>query len=188
MNAVLVPDVRLEHVAIAARMKQKALSGWYIGSMETLRLYGAYADTHAVTNPHELAVRLLFTRDRMHHSVGWWRNADYECCWHLSISCWERVKLEVFAPGDTPTYVDIPEAEETYWGRLFFGDHARWVWHEPGGTDPRLSAEEARTNKHLAHLRLFIDHEPPHVPIFPVGEVYQLTRWVPGLTPEKVDR
>ena len=37
------------------------------------------------------------------------------------------------------------------------------------------------------HLRLFLDPVTME-PFIPAGEVYHLTRWLPGLTPEKVDR
>lgn len=40
---------------------------------------------------------------------------------------------------------------------------------------------------HAVILRLFLDPET-FQPFIPQGEVYDLTRWIPGLTPEKVDR
>jgi hypothetical protein len=136
-------------------------------------------------------VRLLLTRDRMHHSVGWWRNAEYEFCWHLSISARPAVDARLALAGLKPPqevgYVDLPKAEETYWGRLFFQEHADKVWHEPGGTDPRYSLQEAARSRSLVHLRLFLDPETGQ-PFIPQGEVYHLTRWIEGLTPEKVDR
>lgn len=32
---------------------------------------------------------LLFTRDIGHHTSGWWKNPDYERCYHLSLSFWD---------------------------------------------------------------------------------------------------
>ena len=113
----------------------------------------------------------------MHHSVGWWRNAEYEYCWHLSISAWsDRAEPE-----------DIPPAEERYWAHAFFPKHFNKLWHEPGGTDPRLTQPEKMRHRHISHLRLFL-HPVTLEPFVPHGEVYELTRWIPGLTPDKVDR
>lgn len=167
------------------------MSGWYTGDLPSLYNYGATEDLPSRTAPHEVWVRLLLTRDRMHHSVGWWRNAEYEYCWHLSISSRPAADARLALAGlkrpEEVGYVSLPQHEETYWGRLFFAEHANKVWHEPGGTDPRLTREEKLRHRHIVHLRLFLDPETLE-PFIPAGEVYDLTRWIPGLTPEKVDR
>lgn len=184
-----VPDELAEHHELVRAMAAKALRGWYHGTLETLEAFGATEDLPSRTNPEEVWVRLLLTRDRMHHSVGWWRNAEYEYCWHLSISARPAVQARLARIGlaEEVGYVDLDQAEETYWGRLFFAEHAGKVWHEPGGTDPRLTRAEAHRNRAISHLRLFLDPET-FEPFIPRGEVYDLTRWIPGLTPEKVDR
>lgn len=186
-----VPDPQDEHVALVKRMYQRALSGWYTGSTADLIRFGADEWLPSIRYPEEVTVRLMLTRDRMHHSVGWWRNAEYEYCWHLSISSREALAFRMGLAGlklshEVP-YVPLEKTEEMYWGRLFFQNHADKVWHEPGGTDPRLTREEKVRNRAICHLRLFLDPET-FQPFMPQGEVYQLTRWIPGLTPEKVDR
>lgn len=184
------PEPTLEHRRLVADAYAKASSGWYTGDMETLVRYGYAAEIPTRTNPDELALSIRFTRDRMHHSVGWWRNAEYEFCFHLSLSARPAAAVRaayagIQVPGGVP-FEELPKPEEDYWGRLFFHDHADKVWHEPGGTDPRLTPEEARRHRHISHLRLFLDPET-FEPFLPAGEVYDLTRWLP-FTPDKVDR
>ena len=185
-----LPDPTREHDAIARQMRAKARTrtGWLIGDTPSLEAFGAKRFTVARTTP-ELIVCLLLSRDRMHHSVGWWRNAEYEYCWHLSISARPATEVRLARIGlrEDAGYVDLTKREETYWGRLFFAAHADKVWHEPGGTDPRLSPQEAHRNRAISHLRLFLDPET-FEQFMPTGEVYDLTRWIEGLTPEKVDR
>ena len=191
MTPLNIPEPLPEHLTLVREMGVVCSSGWYIGTIDTLERYGASRVVPSRVNPDELYVRLQLTRDRMHHSVGWWRNAEYEYCWHLSISAREKAVEEAGQSGlvlpGRDLLSEIPDGEETYWGRLFFAEHANKVWHEPGGTDPRLTPAEARLNRRIVHLRLFPDPET-FQPFIPTGEVYDLTRWIPGLTPEKVDR
>jgi hypothetical protein len=169
-----------EHLSIVRQMRAKARKGWYIGDRPSLERYAARRFARSATT-NELVVQLLLSRDRMHHSVGWWRNADYECCWHLSLSA---IPVEGSWDDDK---ADLPKTEVDHWAQLVFGEWTRWLWHEPGGTDPHLSPEERWRNRAIQHLRLFIDYATLE-PIWPQGEVYHLTRFVEGLTPEKVDR
>lgn len=176
------PDISKSDHKMAEAMLGRANGGWYIGDMASLNRYGQRADVIGRTEPG-LKIRLLLTKDKMHHSVGWWRNAEYEYCWHLSISAWDRASIVKGHPEPE----DIPPDEERYWSFAFFPTHFDKLWHEPGGTDPRLTPEEKQRHRHFAHLRLFLDPETFH-PFIPTGEVYDLTRWISGLTPEKVDR
>lgn len=170
------PDISDAHRELCRRMAVKAFKGWYIGTEETLLRNRAFAQVPAVTEP-ELAIRLQLTKDRMHHSVGWWRNAEYEYCWHLSISAWE---------DGTERPASIPKAEERYWTFAFFPQTYDKVWHEPGGTDPRLTDKEKLERRHIVHQRVFLDPET-FEPFIPTGEVYDITRWL-SITPDKVDR
>lgn len=168
-------------------MYRQTASGWYTGDMASLERHGANEIATAETDP-ELTMSLLLTKDRMHHSVGWWRNAEYEYCWHLSMSAATTTDYRRYLTlGVTPSFQDIPQEERIYWGRVFFGEHASKLWYEPGGTDPRLTKVEARERAHMHHLRLFLNPLTlqPHIPR---GEVYHLVRWIDGLTPAKVDR
>lgn len=170
------PDISDAHRELCRRMAEKAFRGWYVGTMETLERNRAFALVPGATEP-ELEIRLQLTRDKMHHSVGWWRNAEYEYCWHLSISAWEE---------NTERPTSVPKAEERYWTFAFFPQTYDKVWHEPGGTDPRLTPQEKIEKRHIIHQRVFLDPET-FEPFIPKGEVYDITRWLP-ITPDKVDR
>lgn len=182
-----------QHLALAGRMRAKARTGWYTGDEASLQRYGAREIVASLAEP-ELMISLLLSRDRMHHSVGWWRNADYEYCWHLSISAIERAEWERTRARATltnrpvkPNFEEVPKQDLDYWAQLIFGEHIDKLWNEPGGTDPRLTPVERHGRHVMWHLRLFL--EPLTMePFIPTGEVYHLTRWIPGLTPEKVDR
>lgn len=182
------PEVSMEHRKLAGRLRRHALSGWYTGDKASLDAFGGRDVVRAATEP-ELWVSLLFSRDKMHHSVGWWRNAEYEYCWHLSISAQASIE-----DWDKHSYEQVPRAEARYWTHAFFPNDVDKVWQEPGGTDPRLSREEARRHSTFWHMRVFMHPEilnaagEPFHTFIPKGEVYDLTRWIDGLTPEKVDR
>jgi hypothetical protein len=175
------PEVSEADQCLATSMLTQANRGWYTGDVTSLKRFAVRRDLIARTELG-LGIRLLLSKDRMHHSVGWWRNAEYEYCWHLSVSAWDRDRLGRFAEPE-----DIPVAEERYWTHAFFPVHFNKLWHEPGGTDPRLTPREKMRHRHFSHLRLFLDPET-FQPFIPQGEVYDLTRWIDGLTPEKVDR
>lgn len=186
-----VPEPLPKHAVLVERAYEKIASGWYIGDLRSLHRYGFDTCVPSRTEPDEAWVSIVFSRDRMHHSVGWWRNADYEYCWHLSLALFDgtdaRMALSGLKKWNELREYKVPQREENYWGRLFFGEHADKVWHEPGGTDPRLTPAEKLRRANMVHLRLFMDPET-FEPFAPEGEVYQLTRWIPGLTPDKVDR
>lgn len=176
-----------EHETVARQMRAKARRGWYIGDEASLEKYGARRVLRAHSTP-ELALSLTLSRDRMHHSVGWWRNAEYEFCWHLSMGVKDaRALLGGQAGWDSYGFEEIPREEVRYWSRLIFGEHVDKLWTEPGGTDPRLLRQEQIDHAKFIHQRLFLDPETKE-PFIPKGEVYTLTRWIDGLTPAKVDR
>lgn len=89
----------------------------------------------------------ILTRDVGYHSSGWWKNPDYERCYHLSVSFpggMKRSRLEYILKG-------------------LFGDDRRWLWCE---------GPYSKTGKELGvfHYRLFCD--PAWQPLKPRGEVY----------------
>lgn len=102
----------------------------------------------------QTGTKLIFTRDAGMHSSGWWKNPDYERCWHLSLSFVDPITGES-APKDSTL------TEE--WLDAFYGDDCRYVWAEPPYSDH---------GKPLAvwHYRVFCD--PSWSPILPRGEVY----------------
>lgn len=185
-----LPETRQEDIAAVNGMFRQAIKGWYTGDEASLAAFGGMHVGPSRTAPQELYISLLFSKDRMHHSVGWWRNAEYEYCWHLSIAmCTASDYRRMMLTGASiaAASVDIPELERRYWANLIFGKHVDKIWLEPGGTDPRLTPREKRQRAHMFHLRVFLNPLSLQ-PFIPKGEVYHLTRWIPGLTPEKVDR
>lgn len=190
----MLPEPTEAEVRVGFELRAKARTGWYLGDIDTLDRFGARQVLPAKTNPNELMISLLLSRDRMHHSVGWWRNAEYEYCWHLSMCAWDKAdydhqmtREENRLPFHEPKRVDIPKDELKFWALIVFGGHIDKLWHEPGGTDPRLSLQERIDRRNFVHLRMFLNPLTGG-PFIPKGEVYHLTHWIPGLTPEKVDR
>lgn len=91
--------------------------------------------------------QIIFTRDVGHHTCGWWKNPDYERCWHLSIS---------FLGGKNKTgLTKIIDG--------LFGDDKKMIWVEPPYSNYGKSKE-------VWHYRLFCDQF--WQPIIPRGEVY----------------
>lgn len=90
---------------------------------------------------------LIFTRDIGHHTSGWWKNPDYERCYHLSIS---------FPGGKNKNAL-----EKILDG--LFGEDKKKLWIEPPYSKEGKSME-------VWHYRLFCDQY--WQPIIPRGEVY----------------
>lgn len=106
---------------------------------------------------------IIFTRESGYHSGGWWKNPDYERCFHLSL---RFLAYERGEPVSLPYNWSIAEK----WVRTFFGDDAKLTWHEGPFTD---------TGKieGVHHYRLFCD--PAWQPFKPRGEVYSKD-WTPA--------
>lgn len=73
-----------------------------IAMVRDMRRVAAYGEIHPLRpNARYLArcrrvlwdrgVSVLFTRDTGHHSTGWWKNPDYERCWHLSLGFFDPI-------------------------------------------------------------------------------------------------
>jgi len=90
---------------------------------------------------------VLFIKEVGYHSSGWWKNPDYERCWHLSIS---------FRSGSEKRAVK--EILEN-----LFGEYQNLLWIEPPYSEQGKSLN-------VWHYRLFCDEN--WVPIKPRGEVY----------------
>lgn len=97
----------------------------------------------------------IFTLDIGHHTSGWWKNPDYETCWHLSIS------FQDFESGDTG-----PQDHKTSKKILkaFFESHTRLLWCEPPYSKKGKVCD-------VWHYRLFVDTQTL-IPFLPRGEVY----------------
>ena len=90
---------------------------------------------------------IIFTREEGYHSSGWWKNPEYERCYHLSIS---------FRSGKEKKALEIVLMQ-------LFGVHKNWLWVEPP-----YSAEGKASD--VWHYRLFCN--VLWQPIKPRGEVY----------------
>jgi hypothetical protein len=97
----------------------------------------------------------IFTLDIGHHTSGWWKNPDYDACWHLSIS------YQDLESGDM-----APQNHKLSWKiiRAFYESHYKLVWSEPPYTPNGKAAD-------VWHYRLFVDRATL-LPLFPRGEVY----------------
>jgi hypothetical protein len=99
---------------------------------------------------------LLFTRDKGMHSSGWFKNPDYDACYHLSISFWD------FAEPQKPKPEIYDHALARVWVRLFYPAWGRYVWEEGSALDNLRS--EVRHYRVMCNARW--------QPIMPRKEVY----------------
>lgn len=188
-----VPEISREHQNLARQIRARARRGWFLGTQETAAMWIIRHTVRGVTEP-DLAVSIAFSRDRGHHSSGWWRNAEYEYCWHLSLAAKAYDKTLTQRQWRAAAFEHFPHDELRYWSQAFFGDDLKMAWLEPGGTDPNLTPEARRIHATMWHVRVFMEPRlldargEPFRACMPKGEVYDLTRWIDGLTPEKVDR
>jgi hypothetical protein len=106
----------------------------------------------------ETGVNIMFTRDIGYHTSGWFKNPDYERCWHLSLSFWD-------AEGQSPKPRPFENKLAQAWVHCFYGPSARFVWEEGMTTDAR-----SQIGNEVRHYRVFCD--PAWQPIIPRGEVY----------------
>lgn len=97
---------------------------------------------------------ILFTRDVGYHSSGWWKNPDYERCYHLSLA-FRDPETRNPRPRDAKVTAQLVDG--------LFGRSKRFIW-----TEPPYSPEGKRND--VWHYRLFCD--AGWNPIKPRGEVY----------------
>jgi hypothetical protein len=97
---------------------------------------------------------LIFSRDIGHHTSGWFKNPDYENCYHLSLSFFDPV---------TEDRIDQDKRLARVWCSLFFGKDTNLLWCEPPYSKPGKQFQ-------VWHYRLFCD--PGWQAIKPRKEVY----------------
>jgi len=136
---------------VARQMRRVALTGYYNGVITTMD--HAYFERCKALHVSTGSI-LIFTRDIGMHQSGWWKNPDYERCWHLSLSFRDDLTMEP-APQN--------HRIAGQWIEAFYGDNKRYVWAEPP------YSERGKTNE-VWHYRVFCD--PAWHPIIPRGEVY----------------
>jgi hypothetical protein len=134
--------------------KQRAQRGGYDGTMSDANMWLIEKCSHLLAISPIESARIIFTRDTGHHSSGWWKNPDYERCYHLSISFCVN-------PTDEPLPFRRNVAERI--AKAFYGDDVAKVWCE------RPYSEEGKICG-VHHYRLFCD--AGWQPILPRGEVY----------------
>lgn len=134
---------------LADRMTRQAKTGFYDGQ----NYESVYFQRAKRLHP-ETGTLLIFMRDVGMHSSGWFKNPDYERCWHLSVSFWD-VEANAMRPYEA-------QLAET-WVRCFYRGNAHYVWEEGNF---RIDVPGVR------HYRVLCDRM--WQPIIPRGEVYSL--------------
>lgn len=171
----IAQSLRFRYGGVISQLKARARATPWDGraSISAAHRFIAASWSH----PEEVNVSILFTFDYGAHSSGWWRNSDYERCWHLSLAGMNAT---------LDAYEDLPDEDRRAWPRAFFGGQSRMAWWEPPAHegDPYRSAAASRSTH---HVRLFVDRTTGQ-PIIPTGEVYTLKPWSEGDSPEKVFR
>ena len=141
----------LDGVLIAS-LKRRAESGLFDGTLGSKIYLDACSEYDSKAGTY-----LIFTRDHNHHMSGWWKNPDYERCYHLSLSFTE--------PRDRQSRKPKDKHLTELWCRAFFGDNARMLWCEP-------PYSPLGKKNDVWHYRLFCN--PAWEPILPSKEVYSL--------------
>ena len=146
---MLIFDSHILKATAAQMLRKRAGLGFFDGTERSAK-YLEYCRAYHATS----GTLLLFTRDTGHHTAGWWKNPDYERCWHLSLSFFD-VESRERAPKDAGLTRE--------WLSLFFGDDVRKLWCEPPYSREGKASD-------VWHYRLFCDEH--WLPIIPRGEVY----------------
>jgi hypothetical protein len=137
----------IDFATITSNQRNKAIQSWRYDNYTRSTCCGFYI---APWKAH-----CIFTLDIGAHTSGWWKNPDYEACWHLSIS---YADLE---SGDRGPQ-DHKKSRKII--RAFYESHYKWVWCEPPYSQEGKIAD-------VWHYRLFVD-KATLLPLFPRGEVY----------------
>lgn len=152
-------DERWTFENIAGWLKRNAEFGSYDGIMTPAaeRYLAARQAAHQPTGSI-----LIFTRDVGMHDCGWWKNPDYNQCWHLSLS---------FRDPKTGKTRSRDRELSDQWIDAVFGPLRNLIWTEP----PYYP--EGKQND-VWHYRVFF---APNfaAPILPRGEVYSKD-WTPA--------
>jgi hypothetical protein len=145
----------MPELAMAARLV--AQRGSYNGLMTPVNQAYIAQCRHIYKHAPDLLAMLIFTRDFGMHGIGWWKNPDYERCYHLSLSFQGR-------SGARHELLDQDHKRSKAWCEFFFGDNTRYLWVEP----PYSAHGHAHD---IWHYRLFMAPDW-RTPILPRKEVY----------------
>jgi len=140
--------------ALVPFAKRRALRGFYTGKATPSNMMLIRACSHLWSYDGVHHAKLIFTHDVGHHEGGWWKNPDYERCWHLSLSY-----------ADNVTNLPLPQdhGRSEVIAAAFFGEDRKLAWIEPPYSDDGIA-------RHVWHYRVFADEG--WQPIKPRGEVY----------------
>jgi hypothetical protein len=137
---------------VVKKLKRAAETGIYSGVIQS------HNDKHyfnaCTAYHHRTGTGLIFSRDSGHHSSGWFKNPQYERCYHLSIS---------FRDQETGQAKPFSHNKAEQWIDAFFGHDKRLIWGEPPHSREGKACD-------VWHFRLFCD--PGWKAIKPKGEVY----------------
>ena len=149
-----IGDVSIEMITkeqTVSFMKKNASRGFFDGTHRTQGYFNICRYYHCPSKTN-----IIFTKDVGYYSSGWFKNPDYERCYHLSLS---------FKVVESGQIYNLPKNEKLTdeWIELFFGDNKKWIW-----TEPPFSEEGKKED--VWHYRLFCDKM--WQPIKPRKEVY----------------
>lgn len=161
MNPILgrKMGVKWTMAGIAQYLTARACSGLWDGKDSAWAMH--YLDRCKVLHL-PTGSTLIFTKEYGYHSSGWWKNPDYERCFHLSLSFRDPITHEQ-APLDKKLTKE--------WLTLFFGADQSLLWTEP-------PYSERGKQLGVYHYRLFCS-DGFLMPIKPRGEVYSRD-WTPA--------
>lgn len=145
--------------AFVGRMKLNAMNGQYFYGREGHEELLPYT---GILPMGEYEVTIIFSRDVGHHTGGWFKNPDYERCFHLSLS------FSGSDGGMLSTSRRIERAPQIHalaekLCRLFYGHDVKYIWAEP-------PFSKLGKQYQVWHYRAFCDEH--WKPIKPRGEVY----------------
>lgn len=144
---------------VAEWLRQRAM-GWVHDGSQSMMAQTYLNGCTAAYRPD--GIILIFSRECGYHSSGWWKNPDYERCFHLSCS---------FRDPETGAHIDYDHKRAIPWIELLFGPTKNLIW-----TEPPYSPQGKRSQ--VWHYRVF--YAPDWVaPILPRGEVYSKD-WTPA--------
>lgn len=148
---ILIKKEPVIDILLVLHHKKIADQGYYDGLRYHPYIYGELAKGMCQMT----GTQFVFTRSKGMHECGWWKNPDFNQCYHLSLS---------FFDPETMEHRDHDHKLADKWCAAFFGDDRRLVWVEaPHSPHGRLLD--------IRHYRLFMD---PHfqTSVKPRGEVY----------------
>lgn len=137
---------------VVKEMRRRAMAGFFYGTNSPSDR--AYVNNCTATHEPSGTI-IIFTRDTGHHACGWWKNPDYDNCFHLSLS---------FRDPETGAYDSRNLKLTGEWLNYFYGDHKSLIWVEPPYSEQGKQSD-------TYHYRLFV-HPDWKTPLLPRGEVY----------------